>query len=143
VWVLYGDGALGFSIAEIDTLVRSKLGVVCVVGNDAGGRAVGNDAGWAQIVRDQERTLVNRRRSQTVGRDCLACSYGGPHVKSGVSGGRMDADRWTQIVRDQERVLSSSCACTLARTDYHLVAEGFGAKGFLVTALAQIPKALS
>ena len=36
VWVFYGDGALGFSIAEIDTLVRSRLGVVCVVGNDAG-----------------------------------------------------------------------------------------------------------
>ena len=34
--MFYGDGALGFSIAEIDTLVRSKLGVVCVVGNDAG-----------------------------------------------------------------------------------------------------------
>ena len=36
VWVFYGDGALGFSLAEIDTLVRARLGVVCVVGNDAG-----------------------------------------------------------------------------------------------------------
>jgi acetolactate synthase-1/2/3 large subunit len=31
-----GDGALGFYIAEMDTLVRHKLPVVIVVGNDAG-----------------------------------------------------------------------------------------------------------
>ena len=44
VWLLYGDGAAGFSIAEIDTFVRHGLGVVILVGNDAG---------WTQIARDQ------------------------------------------------------------------------------------------
>lgn len=39
---------------------------------------------------------------------------------------------WTQIARDQEKMLESSAACKLAYSDYHLVAEAFGGKGFLV-----------
>ncbi len=44
VWLLYGDGAAGFSIAELDTFVRHGLPVIAVVGNDAG---------WTQIAREQ------------------------------------------------------------------------------------------
>lgn len=44
VVLLYGDGAAGFSILEFDTLVRHRLPVVAIVGNDAG---------WTQIERDQ------------------------------------------------------------------------------------------
>jgi acetolactate synthase-like protein len=48
VWILYGDGALGYSLAEADTFVRHSLGVVAVVGNDAG---------WTQIAREQVELL--------------------------------------------------------------------------------------
>ena len=48
VWVLYGDGSLGYSLAEADTFVRHGLGVVAVVGNDAG---------WTQIAREQVEVL--------------------------------------------------------------------------------------
>eukprot|EP00128_Syssomonas_multiformis_P006260 Colp12_sorted_trinity150504_noHs@29751 len=48
VWVIFGDGALGFSIAEFDTFARFKIGLIAVVGNDAG---------WTQMIRDQERLL--------------------------------------------------------------------------------------
>jgi acetolactate synthase-1/2/3 large subunit len=34
VVLLYGDGALGFSAAELESLVRHKMPVVCVVGNN-------------------------------------------------------------------------------------------------------------
>lgn len=44
VWLIYGDGSAGYSLAEFDTLVRHKLPVIAVVGNDAG---------WSQIARDQ------------------------------------------------------------------------------------------
>lgn len=44
VWILYGDGSAGYSIAEFDTFVRHGIPVVAVVGNDAC---------WAQIARDQ------------------------------------------------------------------------------------------
>ncbi len=44
VWLIWGDGAAGFSIMEIDTFARHGLSVIAVVGNDAG---------WTQIERDQ------------------------------------------------------------------------------------------
>ncbi|WP_428262680.1 thiamine pyrophosphate-binding protein [Haliangium sp.] len=44
VWLLYGDGAAGFSVIEFDTFVRHGAAVIAVVGNDAG---------WTQIERDQ------------------------------------------------------------------------------------------
>lgn len=48
LWLIWGDGACGFSIAEFDTFVRHKIPVIAVVGNDAC---------WTQIVRDQVRFL--------------------------------------------------------------------------------------
>ena len=42
--MLYGDGAVGFSLAEFDTFARHRIGVIAVVGNDAA---------WMQIARDQ------------------------------------------------------------------------------------------
>jgi acetolactate synthase-1/2/3 large subunit len=44
VWLLYGDGAAGFSLAEFDTFVRHNIPIIAVVGNDAG---------WTQIAREQ------------------------------------------------------------------------------------------
>ena len=75
VVAIMGDGAFGYSIAEIDTFVRHKVPVYWLIGNDA-------------------------------------C--------------------WTQIAREQVPMLGSSIGCQLAYTDYHRVAEGFGAKGFQV-----------
>jgi acetolactate synthase-like protein len=85
VWLLYGDGAAGFSIAEFDTFVRHGLPVVAVVGNDAG---------------------------------------------------------WTQIAREQVEILGDDVATTLARTDYHRVAEGWGGRGFLLDDPARIREVL-
>lgn len=48
VWLLYGDGSVGFSLAEFDTFARHKLGVIAVVGNDGC---------WSQIARDQVKLL--------------------------------------------------------------------------------------
>jgi acetolactate synthase-1/2/3 large subunit len=44
VWVLFGDGSVGYSLSEFDTFVRHGLPVVAVVGNDAC---------WTQIAREQ------------------------------------------------------------------------------------------
>ncbi len=85
VWILYGDGSVGFTISEFDTFVRHNLPVIAVVGNDAG---------------------------------------------------------WTQIARDQVVLLEDDVGTVLARTDYHKVAEGFGAKGILVERQADLPAAL-
>jgi acetolactate synthase-1/2/3 large subunit len=47
-WIVFGDGASGFGLAEFDTLVRHGLPVIAVVGNDAG---------WTQIAREQVKML--------------------------------------------------------------------------------------
>ncbi|XP_076139015.1 2-hydroxyacyl-CoA lyase 2 [Alosa pseudoharengus] len=44
VWIVYGDGSLGYSVAEFDTFTRHKTPVIAVVGNDAC---------WSQISREQ------------------------------------------------------------------------------------------
>jgi acetolactate synthase-1/2/3 large subunit len=44
VWIVYGDGSAGYSLAEFDTFTRHGVPVIAVVGNDAG---------WTQIARDQ------------------------------------------------------------------------------------------
>ncbi|TXT59850.1 MAG: Acetolactate synthase [Promethearchaeota archaeon] len=48
VWLIYGDGAAGYSIAELDTFIRHELPIIAVIGNDAG---------WTQIERDQVKYL--------------------------------------------------------------------------------------
>jgi len=75
IWLIYGDGAAGYTLQEFDTFVRHELPVIAVVGNDAG---------------------------------------------------------WTQIARDQIPLFNDDVATQLRYTDYHIVAEGFGAKGFLL-----------
>jgi acetolactate synthase-like protein len=44
VFLLWGDGAAGFSLMEVDTFVRHGVPVIGVIGNDGG---------WTQILRDQ------------------------------------------------------------------------------------------
>jgi acetolactate synthase-like protein len=48
VWIVYGDGSVGYSLAEADTFARHGLGVVALVGNDSG---------WTQIAREQVEVL--------------------------------------------------------------------------------------
>ena len=81
VWIIYGDGSVGYSLPEFDTFARHELPVIAVVGNDA-------------------------------------C--------------------WTQIAREQVEILGDDVGCPLARTDYHIAAEGFGGAGFKLTRSADI-----
>ena len=47
-WIVFGDGACGWSLAEFDSFVRQGIPVIAVVGNDAG---------WTQIAREQVKML--------------------------------------------------------------------------------------
>jgi thiamine pyrophosphate-dependent acetolactate synthase large subunit-like protein len=75
IWLIWGDGASGYGLAEFDTFVRHGVPVIAVVGNDAA---------------------------------------------------------WMQIAREQVKMLGDDVGTVLARTDYHRVAEGFGAAGLVV-----------
>jgi acetolactate synthase-1/2/3 large subunit len=48
LWLIYGDGAAGYSLQEFDTFVRHGIPLIAVVGNDGS---------WAQIARDQVQIL--------------------------------------------------------------------------------------
>jgi hypothetical protein len=48
VWILFGDGACGWGLAEFDSFVRQGIAVIAIVGNDAG---------WTQIAREQVKML--------------------------------------------------------------------------------------
>jgi acetolactate synthase-1/2/3 large subunit len=85
LWILYGDGALGFSLAEFDTFARHGIPVIAVVANDG-------------------------------------C--------------------WSQIHREQVEILGDDTGCMLARTDYHIAAEGLGARGLLLKELGAVDETL-
>lgn len=74
-WILYGDGAFGYSLIEFETFARLNIPIIAVIGNDAG---------------------------------------------------------WTQIAREQVKILNDDVGTVLQHSDYHLAAEGLGAKGFLL-----------
>ncbi|MFQ6017395.1 MAG: thiamine pyrophosphate-binding protein [Kiloniellaceae bacterium] len=80
-WILYGDGAFGYSLIEFETFVRLGIPVIAVIGNDA-------------------------------------C--------------------WSQIAREQVKLLENDVGTRLRHTDYHLAAEGLGARGFLLSAPDQV-----
>lgn len=52
IWLLYGDGACGWSIMEIDTMARLGLPVIIIIGNDAC---------WSQMYRDQVKAFGRLR----------------------------------------------------------------------------------
>jgi acetolactate synthase-1/2/3 large subunit len=94
VWVLYGDGACGFSLGEFDTFVRHGVPVVAVVGNDAG---------WTQIAREQVK-LLGDDVATTLARtdyDAVAAGYGALGLR--ITG---DADVEPVLARAREAALA-------------------------------------
>jgi acetolactate synthase-1/2/3 large subunit len=78
VWVVFGDGSVGYSLAEYDTFVRHGVPVVAVVGNDAS---------WNQIARDQVEIL-----GDAVGTELAPTRYDLVAAGFGAVGLHVDAD---------------------------------------------------
>lgn len=74
VWIIYGDGSLGYSVAEFDTFTRHKIPVIALVGNDAG---------WTQISREQVPMFGSNVACQLAFSDyeTVALGYGGKGVR--------------------------------------------------------------
>lgn len=77
-----------------------------------------------------------------------ACGYGlveyDTFVRHGVGivGVVGNDASWAQIAREQVKMLGDDVATVLARTDYHRVAEGFGAAGFIARNDEELQRAL-
>lgn len=92
VWLLYGDGAAGFSIMEMDTFARHGVPVIAVVGNDAG---------WTQIERDQKPILGDDVACRLTYMDYHRVAEG-----CGAKGLLLDAPEKTEAVLDEALSLS-------------------------------------
>jgi acetolactate synthase-like protein len=80
VWLLWGDGSAGYSIAEYDTALRHGLPVISVIGNDAA---------WSQIEREQVPILGDNVACPLMYTpyDVVARGYGGDGVQVGGPAG--------------------------------------------------------
>jgi acetolactate synthase-1/2/3 large subunit len=93
VAMITGDGALGFYLAEMDSLVRHKLPVVLIVGNDAG---------WGL-----EREL---QRSATRGMATVACELQSARydlIMKGFGGGGETVERLDEVSPAVERAFAA------------------------------------
>ncbi|KAM6394828.1 2-hydroxyacyl-CoA lyase 2 [Rhynochetos jubatus] len=88
VWVLYGDGSLGYSLMEFDTFVRHKTPVIALVGNDAC---------WSQIAREQVALLGSNVACglEYLDYHAVAEALGG----RGFAVGRPDGERLEAVLR--------------------------------------------
>lgn len=84
VWVIFGDGAFGYSAIELDTFVRHQVPIIAVIGNDAC---------WTQIVREQVKML-----GDDVGCRLSANDYDKMAAALGCAGLRLDDASYTETV---------------------------------------------
>ena len=94
VWVVYGDGSVGYSLAEADTFARHGLGVVAVIGNDGA---------WTQIAREQVEVLHD-----DVGTVLARADYERAAEGLGARGLRLDEAGRTEAVLREARDLARS-----------------------------------
>ncbi len=93
VWILFGDGSAGYSLAEFDTFVRHGIPVIAVVGNDAG---------WTQIAREQVKILED-----DVGTVLARSRYHDVVAGFGASGLLLDAaDRTDAVLTEAQQAAS-------------------------------------
>jgi acetolactate synthase-1/2/3 large subunit len=85
VWLIYGDGSAGYSLAEFDTFSRHNIPIIAVVGSDGA---------------------------------------------------------WAQIAREQVKIFNNPVGTELVRTPYHIVAQGYGGEGLLLTEANDAPSCL-
>eukprot|EP00929_Paragymnodinium_shiwhaense_P118736 TRINITY_DN90648_c0_g1_i1.p1 TRINITY_DN90648_c0_g1~~TRINITY_DN90648_c0_g1_i1.p1 ORF type:complete len:696 (+),score=211.27 TRINITY_DN90648_c0_g1_i1:61-2148(+) len=98
VWLLWGDGAAGYSIVEFDTFVRHKVPVLALVGNDAC---------WSQIERDQVPWFGSPISCELAYSkyDVVAEAFGG----RGMSIGGPGADDVAGTIRSAQKIAAEEC----------------------------------
>lgn len=109
VWIIYGDGSVGYSLAEFDTFVRHNIPVIAVVGNDAS---------WMQIAREQVEILED-----DIGTVLRRSDY---HVAAEGFGGKglviSDPKKLPAVLREAKKLASEGhpvlINCHLGKTDF-------------------------
>jgi len=109
VWILYGDGSVGYTLSEMDSFVRHRLPVIALVGNDAC---------WSQIAREQVEVL-----GDDVGTSLADTAYDAVARGFGACGIRIETpdqvgpalDQAVRAARDGQPVLVNA---RIGKTDF-------------------------
>ena len=112
VWIIYGDGSLGYSVAEFDTFKRHKIPVIAVIGNDAC---------WTQIAREQVPLF-----GSSVACDLCYCDYEMVARGFGGEGFKLDrgcGDKEIDAVMEEAKKVSRSGTpvlvnCLIGKSDF-------------------------
>ncbi|XP_072182108.1 2-hydroxyacyl-CoA lyase 2-like [Diadema setosum] len=111
VWIVYGDGSLGYSFMEFDTYTRHNTPVIAVIGNDAC---------WTQIAREQEPLLGSR-----VSCELAFCDYHSAVEGIGGVGMKLSEESKEEIqakLREAQKLSQSGKSvlvnCLIGRTDF-------------------------
>lgn len=112
VWIIYGDGSLGYSVAEFDTFKRHKIPVIALVGNDAC---------WTQIAREQVPMFKSR-----VACDLSYCEYDVVARGFGGVGFKLDRncseDRIDEVMEEAKKVSQMGTPvlinCLIGKSDF-------------------------
>ncbi len=109
VWILYGDGSAGYSLAEFDTFVRHRVPVIALVGNDASGSQIAREQ--VEMLGDDVATVLSHTDYH--------------HVAEGFGGAglRLDDPELAGEVLQQARQIAASgrpvlVNAILGRTDF-------------------------
>ncbi len=112
VWIIYGDGSLGYSVAEFDTFARHKIPVIALIGNDAC---------WSQIAREQVPMFGSNVACmlQYSDYDVVANGYGGVGYKLDRDSSDMEIEdtlrKAQELSRGGKPILVN---CLIGKTDF-------------------------
>ncbi|KAG1652761.1 Acetolactate synthase-like protein [Nymphon striatum] len=111
VWIIYGDGSVGYSAAEFDTFTRHKIPVIAVVGNDAC---------WTQISREQVPMLGTNVACGLAYLDYhkVAEGYGGKGIKLDASDDNKIEERLNSAVELNKEGHSVLVNTLIGSTDF-------------------------
>ncbi|XP_038053221.1 2-hydroxyacyl-CoA lyase 2-like [Patiria miniata] len=111
VWIIYGDGTLGYTVAEFDTFERHGAPVIAVVGNDAS---------WMQIERGQIPIFGTSVGCQLAFRDYekVAEGYGG----KGFRLSEETPEQIQQVFQEAKKICKDGTPvlinCLVGKTDF-------------------------
>ena len=112
VWIVYGDGSLGYSVAEFDTFARHKIPVIALVGNDAC---------WTQIAREQIPTFGTSVGCmlEYTSYETVADGYGGVGFKLDGDSSAKEVERTIEKAQEISRTGKPTLInCLIGKSDF-------------------------
>ena len=94
VWIIFGDGAFGYSLIEFETMSRLGIPVIGVIGNDAC---------WSQIAREQVKIL-----NDDVGTRLAHTDYHLAAEGLGATGLLLESPEQTETILRQAKAIAAS-----------------------------------